>query len=479
MKNLVFNSIISSLSALILFTSCDKGSRIENQLPETNTSVSSINLTGENRLNSLVNLKWWGTDPDGFVEGFEFSFDQQTWYYTTQQDSTFLFAINAGSDTIDIDFWVRSIDDQGDVDDSPAYLKVPLKNTPPEVEFNTELIAEDTAFSIIGLAWGTYDLDGLNTIQDVQIKLNDGDWTSISTNQSFATIIPDNPKNTGATSSKIWYDLTTQGPAIEGLLLGQANNIYIKAIDIAGSESNIDTVANVVITSQVSDVLMINANSASPNQFYHSNMQSAGVDYDFIDFVRADAKNMPKVWNPVFAQLLNLYDAVVMYSNDADFTNVQSNAEDIIIEFAATSFEQYVNNGGKLWLSTSFPNDFSSDSPLNGILPMDSLSSADGQARLPIDSLVVPTTDFPTLTCKSFISGLDPFYPSTDATVIYNAQLTKNNGWEGPSSVGAKRLNGSGNANMVLISIELHKLDKDQAAMQDLFDKVLNQEFNW
>lgn len=479
MKNQVFIPIISSLCALFLFTECKKGEVLENKAPETFTSVSAINLTGENRLNSLVTLRWWGTDPDGIVSGYEFSFDQTTWFFTEDQDSTFLFSIGAGSDTIDIDFWVRAIDGENAVDATPAYLKIPLKNTPPEIEFNDILIPEDTVYTILGLTWGASDLDGANTIKDIQLKLNDGQWISMSAQKTFVSILPDNAKNIGTTNAKLWYDLTTQGPAVDGLILNGLNNIYIKAIDIAGSESNIDTVQNLYIKAQTNDMLVIGANASNPNAFYKTHLDNTGVDYDFIDFVKNDAVNQPRIWNPVFSQLINLYDKVIMYANDVEFLNVQTNAEEIILEYAATAIQDYIEKGGKLWLNSSFPNAFATTSSLFGILPIDSLSTSAGQARLPIDSLSVGQQGYPNLTCSAFISGLDPFYPSTDATVIYTSQLTKNNGWEGPKITGAKRKNASGKTNFVFMSVELHKLNKDDNAVQQLFNKIINEEFNW
>lgn len=479
MKKRLLIPVISSLCALFLYSSCKKGEAIENQAPETYTAISAINLSGENRLNSLVTLQWWGTDPDGVVNGYEFSFDQQTWFYTENQDSTFLFSINAGSDTIDIDFWVRAIDADDAIDETPAYLKIPLKNTPPEIEFNDALIPADTVFTVLGLTWKASDLDGDNTIKDIQLKLNDGQWTSINISQTFGSIIPANAKTSGAGSAKVWYDLTTAGPSIDGLLLNQTNNIYIKAIDIAGSESVVDTIQNLYVKGQTHDILVIAANGSNPNEFYKSHLNTAGASYDFIDFVKNDAINQPRVWNPVFAQMLRFYSTVVMYANDVDFLNVQTNAQEIILEYASTAIQDYVDQGGKLWLNSSFPNAFSTGSALFGILPVDSLSTAQGQARLPIDSLSVGEQGYPDLTCSAFISGLDPFYPSIDATVIYTSQLTKNNAWEGPKITGVKRKNGSGNTNFVFMSVELHKLGKDDAAMQSLFDKVLNEEFNW
>lgn len=479
MKKQTLFKVISSLCALFLFVTCKKGEALENQAPETYTTISAINLSGENRLNSLVNVKWWGTDPDGIVEGYEFSFDQQTWFYTLEQDSSFLFTINAGSDTVDIDFWVRSIDGDQKVDDTPAYLKIPLKNTPPYIEFSETLIPEDTVFNVLGLSWSASDDDGNNTISDIQLKLNDGEWTSLSVSQSFGSIIPTNPKATGSSAANLWYDLENEGPAIDGLLLNQTNNIYIKSIDIAGSESVIDTIENLYVKGQTHDVLVIGANASNPNAFYQQYLGTAGVNYDFIDFVKNDAVNQPRVWNPVFAQMLRPYKTVVFYANDVDYLNIQTSAEDIILEYASTAIQNYVDQGGKLWLNSSFPNGFSTGSALFGILPVDSLSTSTGQARFPIDSLSIGQEGYPDLTCSAFISGLDPFYPSTDATIIYTSQLTKNNGWEGPNITGVKRKNSEGNTNFIFMSVELHKLGKDPAAMEQLFNKVLNEEFNW
>ena len=478
MKYIHIHVVFSSLCALLLF-SCNKGNQLDNLLPQTSISLESINLSGENRLNSLITLNWHGTDPDGNVTGYEFSFDQTEWFFTINQDSTFLFTIGAGSDTIDIDFWVRAIDNSNESDDSPAYLSIPLKNTPPEIAYNEELIPKDTAFNVLFMSWAASDLDGDNTIKDIQIKLNNGSWTSVQSTADFVSIIPTDAKTVGQTTGTIWYDIERSGPEIDGLILDGTNIIYIKAIDIAGSESIVDTLENVVVTAQKNDLLLIGANGASPDAFYKSTISAAGSEFDFIDFVREDAKNQPKIWNPVFTQILRLYKTVVLYSNDIDYINAQTKSEDIILEFASTSIQDYMDQGGRMLISSSLPNDFSPVSPLNGIIPMDSLSSSLGQARLPIDSLVIGSLNFPTLTCREFISGLDPFYPSTDATIIYNAQLTRNNNWQGPSIVGAKRSNSAQNTNMIFFSVELHRLNKDQPAMDLLFDKVLNEEFNW
>ena len=133
----------------------------------------------------------------------------------------------------------------------------------------------------------------------------------------------------------------------------------------------------------------------------------------------------------------------------------------------------------KIWIISSLPNLHSPTSVLYGILPMDSLSSSPlpSQARLPIDSLAEGLNGFPDLTSNALIT-IDPFYVSPDAEVIYTAQLTKSLGWYGPEDgcIGARRKIG-GQTSMVFMSVDLHKLNKNSAATQALFDKVINQEF--
>lgn len=467
------------LPLLLLVGGCKKeDDPTLNKAPETEIAIKEINLTGENRLNSLVRLRWWGSDPDGFVDRYELSFDQQNWQTTEVQDSVFQFVINAGSDTVDIDFWVRAIDNAGATDPTPAYLKIPLKNTPPEILLNEELFPEDTAFVITSMTWDASDLDGFETLESIQLSINGDDWVSMPRTKTFASIVPDDPKASGAVTAKIIYDDGSEGPSINGLQLGASNTFYLRALDIAGSVSISDTSSAIVVTNQSEDFLVIGANASMPNAFYGTNLQSVGASYDFIDMMRASGKNQPKIWAPTFSLLLSLYDQVLIYSDASTLTNAQTSSEGTILEFAATSIQKYSDDGGKLMITTSFPNDLGISSTLFGVLPMDSLSTSEGQARLAVDSLAEGQSGFPDLVSSSFIVGLDPIYPSTDASVLYTAQLTRNAGWVGPDIVAVRRQN-NGNTNFIFFSLELHRMNNDPTAMESLFDKIFNEEFNW
>src|SRR5690554_2233063 len=116
------NKTILFVFIAFLAFSCKKGEKHANLPPEIKLAFESINLSGENRLNSTIQLSWFGTDKDGFVQGYEISFNNKNWYFVTTVDSTFQFPLEAGKDTTDIHFYVRSIDNLNEPDPTPAYL---------------------------------------------------------------------------------------------------------------------------------------------------------------------------------------------------------------------------------------------------------------------------------------------------------------------------------------------------------------------
>ena len=141
MRRILFILLMASLWA------CDTGEKLGNQPPETRIFLEEINLTGENRLNSVVRLHWTGEDIDGYITGFELSLDGQQWHFTTNTDSTFRFDLQVGTDTTDISFWVRALDNEDERDPEPAFLLVPIKNSPPTARFDTLNVVPDTVYS--------------------------------------------------------------------------------------------------------------------------------------------------------------------------------------------------------------------------------------------------------------------------------------------------------------------------------------------
>ena len=89
-----------------------------------------ISLPDSLRLNTVVKLSWLGTDPDGYIRGYEVSVDGGEWGFTTQTDSVFRFDLMGSSELGDVEVRVRAIDNLGLADPEPAELVVPIRNRP-------------------------------------------------------------------------------------------------------------------------------------------------------------------------------------------------------------------------------------------------------------------------------------------------------------------------------------------------------------
>ena len=164
--------ILFFLLVTTIFSACIKEDELKlNTNPNTNIFLEKIDRVGENRLNTNVTMHWSADDQDGYVIGYEISLDNITWSFTTKQDSVFRFSILNG-DTTDINLYVRAIDNDGNKDLTPAYLKIPIKNTIPTVAFDDNLIKCDSVYSVFSLLFSANDLDGNETIDSIYLKIN-------------------------------------------------------------------------------------------------------------------------------------------------------------------------------------------------------------------------------------------------------------------------------------------------------------------
>jgi hypothetical protein len=119
---------------IILMVGCSKhftNQPLPNQPPKTFLTIvpdSTLRST-----TSQQHLHWWGVDPDGFVKGFDISFDSLHWTFTTSNDS--VIGLKLSSNDTTYKFYVAAVDDQGLVDPKPASLNYPIHNSPPVVWF--------------------------------------------------------------------------------------------------------------------------------------------------------------------------------------------------------------------------------------------------------------------------------------------------------------------------------------------------------
>lgn len=488
--------IFASISLL----SCTKeDDLILNTQPITSIFLEKIDRSGAERLNTIVTVHWSGEDKDGYVIGYEISFDSLNWSFTKEQDSTFRFSINSNSDTADIKLYVRAIDNDNNKDQSPAYLRIPIKNTLPTIAFDQKMIKGDSVFSVFSLLWTANDLDGNETLDSIYIRVNNSEWYAIAKNFNFASFVPVNAETDGSTEAIVYGGINAinLNKRIKGLVVGSQNKIYIKVKDQSGAESALDSMNTFVLRKKTSDLLVLDAFNiaTTPNAdvVYKQAITEAYGAADYYDFYRLNKSYIPKYWNPTFRLMLNLYDKVFIYSDNSQSATIGG----MILEDAASSFQNYLNNNGKIFIATDIannaaPNNFDKNSTLYQYTPVDSFQTfyaANQKATLPVDSLLIPNATnaigYPTLKVSTFSDAVDPFFIKQSALPLYTGQIRKTNGVIATRILAGKSTNFNNQTNMVFFSTDLYKLagDSDSNGQADelkkLFQQVLNVEFNW
>ncbi len=166
-------------------------------------------------------LYWWGEDVDGDVVGYYYKWSSDSvWIFTTQETGLFYVPIRTDLDVFQ--FQVKAVDDDGQTDQTPAKLILPITNSNPEISFRYRSnplvvdIQSDTSltFPTRTFVWNVIDQEGAETVTTIYYALDDtcaSCWTELAA-ASYSSI------------------------TLRDLLPGY-HRFYIKAKDIAGAES--------------------------------------------------------------------------------------------------------------------------------------------------------------------------------------------------------------------------------------------------
>lgn len=466
-----------------------EGNLLPDTPPETFTIVDTIIRNGDDRFNSQVEIHWWADDPDGYIAGYEYTFDSiidedHSWHFTTRQDSIFLLATPPGEDTLDFNFRVRAIDNLGIKDPTPATLVYPVKNSPPAVKFVPAANNPTVTFPVIRFYWEGTDPDGFENLHHYECCWND--TTSLPyTIEISATgaVFEANDLSSDFPLCRVYLNNNgdPQQELINGLALNDTNVFYIRAVDNALAVSPFVASYKVYVKKPVSSILLVDgytSGTVAVESFFTQQLASAG-------FPTADTMQIFQQANGAYTQmsadnisqskLFALFNTIIWFSNDA----VNS------LSLGQRTLNDFFNNNGKLLMSVYVSSLFDEQSDFLDFTPVQSFVVPADTTLLLTDtsSIIHLAAGYSDLRSASFLGVVRPFHLAVGATALYDANLiAKDNNtlalsdWTGISTVMAKKYDGAGHTNFVISTLELQKLD-GLGNMHTFFEQVLINEF--
>lgn len=492
---------------LIVFVlSCDEtinDNPLENKPPETSLFLYPDSSIAPQP--SKLTIGWWGDDPDGLVIGFYYKWNGSDWQFTDKNEISFELQIGE-SDTL-YRFEVIAVDnnsngvydnsvlrngiefgpepfidengdnvfnsgeiyfDIGDIDPEPAYENFPIKNSAPTIEWNSLTSLPAESFPVMTLGWNVEDLDGIETIKNINIALNDtSEFISLNGDIRNITIRAED-----FNSDNPLMEILTNGNLsdikLPGIQLDAENKIFVQVEDISGARSlflklPIEEEATWFVHKPKGKVLLIDDNTKNDNSenFYKENLDNllGGTfegNYDTWDIHKYDIPYE----SITFAETIKLFDALLWYSDN------QPN-----IDLASGTINNYIQNGGKVILTTVLPHPIQV-LQLQDFLPVDSLSSPikflGSNVELMGDSL---DSQYPDLkTTGSSIKVQTMYQSGVGAQSLYNLPDDATDG----SKVIALKSNDN---KIYFFGLPLHECDGNEGNVKLLLEKILFDDF--
>ena len=401
-----FTAFFLFILGFMYFASCsDPITGIKPNMPP-NTYLSVFSMPGDTIApgRTVKKISWWGDSPAGIVVGFRISFDSLNWAFTTQNDSTFTFTIS-GQDSL-FKIWVASVDDKGIVDPTPASNLYPVVNSAPSMIFDPSVTLPDTIFPIATVKWIGTDPDGDGTIANYLYSINDTiHFKPLPGSLNIMTLTKDS-----------------------GLVQGRTC-IYMKAQDNAHAFSPIvrmpqDTAKYFYVKNTTSKILLIKdmpTSEFSTAETYFGQVMDT-IHYDVLDIRSNNGNLIPKIINPMFIETLKLFKIVMWVANHNGGGKPE---DDPNLNLAQNSLPYFINNGGKLFWSSGFPNVSIIQGSLFNFAPIDSIKTTcflQGIQNTDTTFLWYENS-YPKLyvnnTIPFFGAGTKGIYPSVGTKILY------------------------------------------------------------
>ncbi len=282
-------------------------------------------------------LHWWGDDRDGEVIGYEYkwvlapsqsSCNMDTaWTFTEATHDTFYLPVSSDSTTHR--FYVRSIDDDGAYDPTPASVALPLVNSPPKVWLWDIGSLPDTTYPAITLKWHAEDPEGQETIAEYLLWL-DGDAVprSFGPTDTIATLTPEDFKGTYGVRS-----------------------LYLVAVDTGCDTSNVVTYTWYVREPEGNVLLIDNlprsyAGYRIGDRFYRGSLDSCIGEYSILDIEHFGGNR----YTHAFEALFDLFDMVIWYNEP--WHDPGQGRDTLLLSTISSIVPAYVEKGGRFILAS-------------------------------------------------------------------------------------------------------------------------------
>ncbi len=179
----VVAAMLALMVAVALLSGCSKqdpGGVRQNLPPETTLAfVSDAGDTTDAR----VHLRWFGTDPDGEVVGYFARWDTLDWFSVFVTDSVFVLTVRDSSDSSASycahTFSVKSVDNDGEEDPTPATVTFTARNTFPETEITHG--PGSVSSPMVCIEWRGWDYDGVVVGYGFKLYVREGaEWVEVA-----------------------------------------------------------------------------------------------------------------------------------------------------------------------------------------------------------------------------------------------------------------------------------------------------------
>ena len=409
--------------------SCSKKPREEivpNIPPETYIYV-------EGRVDTVparVILHWYGNDPDGYVVGYYYNWDNDSdTVFTTANYDTFSLS-SAGSVQVHV-FKIWAEDNEGAIDPTPASVTIPVINSPPTIQFQRGTLPPDTTLPVATYYLEWHDIDGDSTVIGYYWQLNSDTPHFVPSDSTFVT-------------------LTNLPPG--------SDTVYFWAVDENSAVS--DTIADTIYIKPVTgDILLVDDDpDNTADNFYSQMLTNLGYQYTLWKIDRG----LP--YSPIDQRyIINSlgFDLILWYTGETS-----SHVKDVY-----GYLTEYLDNGHKLFLTgAGIFTDLDSTNLVQNYMHVDSLFG--DKTILPNQPVfrVYPDTLYPdTLHTLTIIPRVDGFTVNPPAVIVYKAPVLGRN-----EPIGMMLKTPETNPNIIVFGLKVHKLGGN---LQGLFRHILSDEF--